>query len=174
MDQPVCLPSKSRSQMKLEVARGYLQSVVHLGEGLLGLLKKSKHDGPAELALVFVVIHLQDLLKCHGIDAIAQVRQADGALLALLLSASVSAPQGTCTILLAGGAAEGRKAAPQLRGREGRGARLTLSSGSCRVAVVVDSGMVERSRSQEGDPWSRAVKPKERGRKGWMDGMYVL
>lgn len=54
-----------------------LQSIVHLGEGLLGLLKEAKDDRAAELALILVVVHLQDLLEGHGINAVAQVGQTD-------------------------------------------------------------------------------------------------
>ena len=65
-----------------------LQGVVHLGEGLLGLLKETKDNGPAERVPLLLVIHLQDLLKRRHIDAVAQVREADGTVFALLLCAS--------------------------------------------------------------------------------------
>jgi hypothetical protein len=60
-----------------------LQRIVHLLECLLSLLKETKDNGPGELAIIFLVVHLQDLLKGHGIDAISQVRQRDRALFAL-------------------------------------------------------------------------------------------
>src|ERR1700693_6084205 len=60
-----------------------LQRIVHLLECSLGLLKETKDNGPGELAIIFLVVHLQDLLKGHGIDAVSQVRQRDRALFAL-------------------------------------------------------------------------------------------
>jgi hypothetical protein len=56
---------------------------LHLLERLLSLVKETKDDRSAELAILFVVIHLQDLLKGQGIDAVAKVEQTYGALLAL-------------------------------------------------------------------------------------------
>jgi hypothetical protein len=44
---------------------------------LLSLLEESKHDRSAELAFVFIVIHLQNLLKGQGIDAVAKIWQAN-------------------------------------------------------------------------------------------------
>jgi hypothetical protein len=66
-------------------SRANLQRIVHLLECLFSLLEEPKDDGPGELAIVFVVVHLEDLLKCHGIDAISQIRQGNRALLALWL-----------------------------------------------------------------------------------------
>jgi len=60
-----------------------VQGVLHLDKGLLGLLKEAKDNGLAELALILVVIHLQDLFEGEGIDAVAEIWQAHGALLAL-------------------------------------------------------------------------------------------
>jgi hypothetical protein len=69
------------------MSRANLQRIVHLLECLFSLFEEPKDDGPGELAIVFVVIHLEDLLKGHGIDAISKVRQGNRALLALLRSA---------------------------------------------------------------------------------------
>jgi hypothetical protein len=88
-----------------------LQGVVHLGEGLLGLLEEAKDDGPAELALVLVVVHLQDLLEGHGVDAVAQVGQADGALLALS-PCGQSSTSLRYVHLLAGGRGGGERKGP--------------------------------------------------------------
>jgi hypothetical protein len=41
---------------------------------LFGLLKESEYDRLTEFALVFVVVHLQDLLERLGIDALAKVK----------------------------------------------------------------------------------------------------
>jgi len=63
--------------------RGDKQRLLHLLKRLLRLLKEAKHNALAELALLLIIIHLQDLLKRQGIDAVPQVWEADGAGLAL-------------------------------------------------------------------------------------------
>ena len=55
----------------------HLQCVLHLDEGLLGLLEEAEDDGAAELAIILVVVHLEDLLKGQGIDAITQIGEGD-------------------------------------------------------------------------------------------------
>lgn len=67
----------------------YLQSFVHLPERLFSLIEKSKDNAFRKLAFVFVVIHLEDLLECGHIDAVAEVRKTDGACFGLV---AVSAP----------------------------------------------------------------------------------
>lgn len=62
---------------------GDKQRLLHLLKRLFRLLKEAKHNALAELALLLVIIHLQDLLKRQGIDAVPQVWEADGAGLAL-------------------------------------------------------------------------------------------
>jgi hypothetical protein len=62
----------------------HLQRIIHLLECLLSLLKETKDDRPGKFAIIFLVIHLQNLLKRYGIDAFAKVWQGDRALLALL------------------------------------------------------------------------------------------
>jgi hypothetical protein len=51
---------------------------------LLSLLEESKHDRSTELAFVFIVIHLENLLEGQGIDAVAKIWQANRPLLTLL------------------------------------------------------------------------------------------
>lgn len=51
---------------------------------MLSLLEESKHDRSTELAFVFIVIHLENLLKGQGIDAVAKIWQANRPLLTLL------------------------------------------------------------------------------------------
>ena len=69
------------------------QCVIHLFESLLGLLKEAEHNRSAELAVVLIIIHLQDLLEGHGINAVAEVWQADGSLLALYCAWSALFPR---------------------------------------------------------------------------------
>lgn len=59
------------------------QCIVHLLEGLLGLLEEAEDNRLAELPVILIIIHLQDLLKGYGIDAVAEIWQTDGALLTL-------------------------------------------------------------------------------------------
>jgi hypothetical protein len=60
-----------------------LQRIIHLLKCLLGLLEETKYDGSREFAIIFLVVHFQNLLESHGIDAISKIRQGDRALLAL-------------------------------------------------------------------------------------------
>lgn len=53
-----------------------LQGRVHLLEGSVGLLEESVDDAPAELPLLFVVVHLQDLLERNLIYAVTEVQNA--------------------------------------------------------------------------------------------------
>jgi hypothetical protein len=77
------ISNQCRLQWVSPFFRDNLQRIIHFLEGLLSLLKETKDDGPRELAIIFFIIHLQDLLKGHGIDAISQVRQGDRALFTL-------------------------------------------------------------------------------------------
>ena len=52
-------------------------------ESALCLLKEVKDNTSAELPLLFVIVHLKNLLKGGGIDVVAQLRQTDRAFLAL-------------------------------------------------------------------------------------------
>jgi len=69
--------------------RAHLQRVVHLLERLFSLLEETEDDRPGEFAVVLFIIHLQDLLESHGINALAQVK-GDRSLVAL--SSVVSQP----------------------------------------------------------------------------------
>jgi hypothetical protein len=50
-----------------------LQGVVHLGKGLLRLREEAKHNRSAEITLIFVIVHLQDLLKRQGIYTVTEI-----------------------------------------------------------------------------------------------------
>lgn len=63
--------------------RGPVQIRFHLVEGAFSLLEKVEDNALAELALVLIVVHLENLLKGGRVDGVAGVRQAGGALLAL-------------------------------------------------------------------------------------------
>jgi hypothetical protein len=56
---------------------------------LLRLFKEAVNNRLAELALV-VIVHLQNLLKGQGVDAVAQIWQTNGALFALCCAWSVT------------------------------------------------------------------------------------
>ena len=60
-----------------------LQCGVHLREGGVGLLEETVDYAPAELPLVFVVVHLQDLLERDLIDAVTEVQKSGRAFLTL-------------------------------------------------------------------------------------------
>jgi hypothetical protein len=62
---------------------GNVQGLIHLDESLLGLFEESKHNGPAEFAIILIIVHLEDLLEGHRVNAVAQIWETDGALLAL-------------------------------------------------------------------------------------------
>jgi hypothetical protein len=47
------------------------------------LLEEIKDDTPAEFSLIFIVIHLEDLLKSCDIDVVAKVAKSDGTVLVL-------------------------------------------------------------------------------------------
>lgn len=59
------------------------QCIVHLLEGLLGLLEEAEHNRLAKLPVVLIIVHLQDLLEGQNINAVAEIWQTDGALFAL-------------------------------------------------------------------------------------------
>ena len=50
-----------------------LQVLVHLFECVLGLLEETKDDPSRELARRVILVHLEDLLECRGIDRVSQV-----------------------------------------------------------------------------------------------------
>jgi hypothetical protein len=54
-----------------------LQCIVHLGKGLLSLLKETKDNRPTELAVVLIVVHFQDLFKGQDVNAVAEIWQAN-------------------------------------------------------------------------------------------------
>jgi len=110
-----------------------LQCVVHLLEGWLGLFKETEDNRLTEFTLILVVIHLQDLFEGHGVDAVAEIWQADGAFLALLRGVSCCA---------------------WLRSYK-RKCLLTLSSASWRVL----SGIMTIYRSLERSGYSSTVSP---------------
>lgn len=60
-----------------------VQGIFHLDKGLLGLLKETKDNRLAELAAVLLVVHLQDLIKGAGINAVTKIGVVDGAFLTL-------------------------------------------------------------------------------------------
>lgn len=62
-----------RRRDALEHQLPHLQCVLHLDEGLLSLLEESEDNGATELAIVLIIVHLENLLKGQGIDAVAQV-----------------------------------------------------------------------------------------------------
>jgi hypothetical protein len=51
----------------------YLQGVIHIGEYLLGLLKVSKDGCSTEHALIFVIVHVQDLFEGQNIDTVLEL-----------------------------------------------------------------------------------------------------
>lgn len=53
-----------------------LQGLVHLLEGLLSLLEKVQDQGLGELALSFILVHLEDLGEGLHIDMLAEVGQS--------------------------------------------------------------------------------------------------
>lgn len=53
-----------------------LRSVIHLGKRLLGLLKESKDSSSTEYALIFVIVHIQDLLEGQNIDTAMELLQS--------------------------------------------------------------------------------------------------
>jgi hypothetical protein len=73
-----------------DVLQVSLQCIIHLGKGLLSLLKESKDNRATKLAIVLVVIHLQDLFKGQDINAVAEIWQANRTLLALRVLRKVS------------------------------------------------------------------------------------
>jgi hypothetical protein len=48
-----------------------LQSIIHLLEGLLGLFEEAKNNRAGELAIVFIIVHLEDLLESDGINILS-------------------------------------------------------------------------------------------------------
>lgn len=60
-----------------------LQVCVHFLESALGLLEEIVDDALAELALLFIVVHFENLLKGCGVDVLAKLGLAGRALLAL-------------------------------------------------------------------------------------------
>lgn len=65
-----------------------LQCIIHLNKGFFSLGKEAKHNGAAKIALIFVVIHLQDLLEGEGVDAVTQIRQSNRTLFTLEIGQS--------------------------------------------------------------------------------------
>ena len=54
--------------------QGHSQLLVHLLEGLVGLAKEVVDDAFAELALVLVLVHLENLLKGGWVDLVLGAR----------------------------------------------------------------------------------------------------
>jgi hypothetical protein len=61
-----------------------VQRILHIRECLLRLFEEAKNNRLGKLAIILIVIHLQDLLEGIDIDAVAEVCDANGPLLALL------------------------------------------------------------------------------------------
>jgi hypothetical protein len=53
--------------------RAYLQGVIHISKRLLGLLKVSKDGSSTEHALIFVIVHVQDLFEGQNIDTVPEL-----------------------------------------------------------------------------------------------------
>lgn len=94
-----------------------LQVGVHLDKGTLGLGKEVVHDALAELALLLVLVHLEDLLKRGRVDAVACTGDGHDAVHAAVVA------------VLAGGqklSAEHRGARARRRGCERKGSKERL------------------------------------------------
>ena len=61
----------------------YAHVLIHLVERAVGLLEEVEDDAPAELSLVLIVVHLEDLLKGCDIDVVAKVAKSDGTVFVL-------------------------------------------------------------------------------------------
>lgn len=64
--------------------------LVHLVECAIGLLEEVEDNASAEISLIFIVVHLEDLLKGCDIDVVAKVGESDGTVLVLLMYALAS------------------------------------------------------------------------------------
>jgi hypothetical protein len=53
----------------------YSQGFVHLREGLLGLFEETEDDSLTEVAVIFTIVHFQDLIESHDVDSISKVGQ---------------------------------------------------------------------------------------------------
>jgi hypothetical protein len=53
-----------------------LHSVIYLGKRLLGLFKESKDNSSTENALIFVIVHIQDLFDGQNIDTAMELLQS--------------------------------------------------------------------------------------------------
>lgn len=53
-----------------------LHSVIYLGKRLLGLFKESKDNSSTENALIFVIVHIQDLFEGQNIDTAMELLQS--------------------------------------------------------------------------------------------------
>ena len=54
---------------------GRLQTLFHLLESSFGLIEEAEDDAAGELAVFLVVVHFEDLLEGHGVDAVAKLGQ---------------------------------------------------------------------------------------------------
>lgn len=72
----------------LSEGMGNAQVIVHLVERAVGLLEEVEDDALAELSLLLVIVHLEDLLKGCDIDSVAKIGESAGTLLALLCCVS--------------------------------------------------------------------------------------
>jgi hypothetical protein len=64
--------------------------LIHLVKCAVGLLEEVEDNTSAEISLIFIVVHLEDLLKGCDIDVVAKVGESDGTVLVLLMYALAS------------------------------------------------------------------------------------
>ena len=64
--------------------------LIHLVECAVGLLEEVEDDASAEVSLIFIVVHLENLLKGCDIDVVAKIGESDGTVLVLLVYALAS------------------------------------------------------------------------------------
>jgi hypothetical protein len=82
----VSSPSAESAHVALGEGAGHSQIGVHLDKCALGLGEEVVYDAPAELALVFILVHFEDLLKRRRVDAVGCAGDGHDAFFAVLVA----------------------------------------------------------------------------------------
>lgn len=64
--------------------------LIHLVECAVGLLEEVEDNAFAEISLIFIVVHLEDLLEGCDINVVAKIGESDGTVLILLINTHIS------------------------------------------------------------------------------------